>query len=223
MQPFCPDCLPRDIDVEHALSSDRFGRYLTWAEDNRHRAIELYCRNVAVSEAFYTPLHFLEVALRNRFDSVISQEHGPEWFHNKRFTRAVPQAEKVAQALTSLKQERKEPTPGRIVAALPFGFWTAFTNTTYEEEWRRLFFRVGRKGNRNLARKDLAKPLSRFRKLRNRIAHHEPILAWRLTYHHDLILDVTQMLSPPAAHLARRLSRVTELGDIPCFAETAAD
>ena len=43
----------RDTEIEHALSAERFERYMRWANNNRERAIEFYILNVRVSEAFY--------------------------------------------------------------------------------------------------------------------------------------------------------------------------
>ena len=65
---------------EGILSTDRFARYLAWAGGGHERALELYRLNVAASEALYTPLHVLEVALRNRIHAVLSEALGEHWF-----------------------------------------------------------------------------------------------------------------------------------------------
>ncbi|WP_258394121.1 hypothetical protein [Stenotrophomonas maltophilia] len=43
--------------------------------------------------------------------------------------------------------------------------------------------------------------------MRNRIAHHEPILGWNLHRHHDEILTLIEWLSPPAATWCRENNR----------------
>lgn len=58
-------------DIEDALSLERFSRYVQWAEGSHARALELYAINMQVSEALYTPMQMLEVALRNRIHSVM--------------------------------------------------------------------------------------------------------------------------------------------------------
>lgn len=66
--------------LEETLSVDRFGTYLAWAGDNRNRAVSLYTLNTTLSESLYTPLHILEVALRNRIHQVMTQAAGDQWY-----------------------------------------------------------------------------------------------------------------------------------------------
>ena len=51
-------------------------------------------------------------------------------------------------------------------------------------------------------------PLNALRKLRNRIAHHEPIFARQLVEDHGRILEVTGWISPVARMWVGRRSRV---------------
>ena len=54
-------------------------------------------------------------------------------------------------------------------------------------------------------------PISRIRKLRNRIAHHEPIIHWNLPKYHEEILKVTRWLSPVAEKWTRHHSRFNDV------------
>ena len=58
--------------LEQALSLERFGRYLCWADGDRDQAIALCTLNTRISESLYTPLQMLEVVLRNRIHFVMS-------------------------------------------------------------------------------------------------------------------------------------------------------
>jgi len=99
-----------------------------------------------------------------------------------------------------LAAEGKAITPGGLVAALTFGYWTAFFGTDYEEIWRRTLHPIARQASgKSLRRKDFASQLTPIRVLRNRIAHHEPILTWNLPKHYDSMLRLTEWLSPAAA------------------------
>jgi len=118
--------------LEEALSLERFGRYLDWADGDRVRALDLYVLNTRLSEALYTPLQMLEVALRNRIHAVLSASVQPRWFQAPGVLAVSHQHEQVAEALADLARERKEPTPGRVVAALTFSFWTTMLGTPYE-------------------------------------------------------------------------------------------
>ena len=199
-------------NLEEALSLERFGRYLAWAGHDRGRALRLYALNTRLSEALYTPLQMLEVALRNRIQAVMSDARQPRWFEEPG-TLAIPQQnEQLIEAMADLARGRKEPTPGRIVAALPFSFWTAMLGTRYENLWQTDLHRIGRrKDGKGLRRKELSGPLTPIRLLRNRIAHHEPILAWNLAKHHDAMLEITDWRSPAAAAWCRMLERFDQV------------
>jgi hypothetical protein len=198
--------------LEEALSLERFARYLSWAGGDHAQALELYALNTRLSEALYTPLQMLEVAVRNRIHSVLSAVRHPRWFEEEGFLAASNQAEQVVGAIAELARENKEPTPGRIVAALTFGFWTAMFGTSYEALWQQDLHRIARREDgKNLRRKDFAGPLTPIRTLRNRIAHHEPILEWNLPKHHDAMLRITGWLSPAAAAWCRTLDRFDQV------------
>ena len=100
------------------------------------------------------------------------------------------------------------PTAGRIVAALSFGFWTAMFGPHYEGLWRKALHRIAAKpdGTR-LRRKDFSGPLTSIRTIRNRIAHHEPIIAWDLPEIHKKMVELTRWLSPAAAAWCRENDR----------------
>jgi hypothetical protein len=82
----------------------------------------------------------------------------------------------VADAVADLIKEGKDPTHGRVVAALTLSFWTAMVSPVYEPLWRSTLFTIAvRRDGKRLSRKQLSRPLTPIRVLRNRIAHHEPI------------------------------------------------
>jgi len=123
--------------LEQALSLERFGRYLDWAAGDRARAIELYTLNTQISESLYTPLQMLEVALRNRIHAVMTEARHEGWFHDAGFLLTASQADQLAKAVEDVGEGgRREPTPGRIVAALTFSFWTAMLGKEYETLWQ---------------------------------------------------------------------------------------
>lgn len=197
--------------LEVALSPERFGRYLAWAQGDRPRAIHLYTLNCKLSESLYTPLHMLEVALRNRIHAVASNlaDSGEAaWFDLAQFQIGDRQAEQLAKAKSDLASDRKPTEPSRIVASLTFGYWTGFFSRDYENLWQQGLHRIAKRPNgKGLQRKDFAQPLMPLRLLRNRIAHHEPIIGWDLPKHHDKIIELTEWLSPTGAQWCREHSR----------------
>ena len=200
-------------DLELALSLERFGRYLAWAGGSRARAIELYTLNTQISESLYTPLQSLEVALRNRVHVVMTEAlEGEGWFHQAGVLLNERQPEQLAKAIEDLRATNKTPTPGRIVAALSFGFWTAMFGPDYEGLWRRTLRRIAVKPDgTGLRRKDFSGPLTPIRTIRNRIAHHEPIIMWDLRKHHKKMVELTKWLSPAAAAWCRENDRFEQV------------
>ena len=191
-----------------ALSLERFGRYLTWAADDQAKALELYALNTRLSEALYVPLQVLEVALRNRVNTVLAGAHGSRWFEVAGLLQVPNQAMQVTDAIDDLRRQGKDPLPGQVVAALTFSFWTAMLGKPYENLWQTDLHRIARREDgKGLQRKDFARSLTPIRLLRNRIAHHEPILEWDLPKHHEAMLRLTGWLSPAAAEWCRSLDR----------------
>ena len=200
-------------DLELALSLERFGRYLAWAGRDRERAIELYTLNTRISESLYTPLQSLEVALRNRIHVVMAEGLGDEaWFHQAGVLLNDRQPDQLTKAVEDLKAVNKMPTPGRIVAALSFGFWTAMFGPHYEGLWRTTLHRIAAKPDgKRLRRKDFSGPLTPIRSIRNRIAHHEPIITWDLLGIHNRMVELTRWLSPAAAAWCRENDRFDQV------------
>lgn len=200
-----PDPYP---DLEVVLSAARFGTYLSWAGGDRGRAIALYGLNAQLSECFYTPLHMLEVALRNRIHHVLGEASGEGWYDLPAYQANARQPEMLARARQELRDAHKVESPGAVVAALTFGFWTSLIGKEYENTWQQVLHRIARRPDgRGLRRKDLTRPLGPIRQLRNRVAHHEPILHWDLPKHHAAMIELIGWLSPVAADWCRAHAR----------------
>lgn len=118
------------------------------------------------------------------------------------------QEQQIAQAVAELVKTGKQVNDASIVAGLNFSFWTAMFGKEYETLWQQLLHRIADSAAPNgLKRKSFTGPLTRIRILRNRIAHHEPILGWDLGRHHACILQIMEWLSSPAAEWCRENDR----------------
>lgn len=191
-----------------ALSSERFARYLNWADGDIEGALKLYTLNTWVSESLYTPLQMLEVSLRNRIHVVLSDAFHERWFEEDDFLAVQNQRDQLATAHGHLANLGKPPTAGRIVAALSFSFWTSMLNSDYGALWEKTLNRIARRiDGKGLRRKELSTPLTKIRFLRNRIAHHEPIIQFNLPAEYEKIVQITRLLSPAAADWSERHSR----------------
>jgi hypothetical protein len=151
----------------------------------------------------------LEVALRNRIHSVMTEARGERWFEDQSCLLGNRQPEQLAKAIQDVTEDNKPPTPGRIVAALTFSFWTSMLGKECEALWRATLHKIAASPGKK--RKDFSGPLTPIRILRNRIAHHEPIIMWNLPKHHDNILKLIESLSPTAAAWCREHDRFDEV------------
>ena len=187
--------------IEGALSTARFGRYLEAAGHDRALALQFYALNSSASNALFPLLQNLEVALRNGFHLRLTARYGEGWLDELGVITEVLQRRMVSDAKLELIKTRKALDAGHLVAALSFGFWTACLSAQYEDRlWRRgglaqAFSVGGSKPKRN----QINRALTPIRLLRNRIAHHEPILHLNLTGHREKIIQLTSWLSPVMA------------------------
>ena len=182
-------------EFEATLSAERFARYLEWRSGDQARALELYALNMQLSEALYTPLQILEITLRNRIHAVLTEARHEHWFEDDGYLLLERQCCQITEAAEQVG-EHKDPTPGRIAAAL----------------WQKTLHDIARREDgKGLAHKDFSRPLSPIRALRNRVAHHEPIVQWDLPKHYKNILQLLRWLSPAAAEWCERYSRFQEV------------
>jgi hypothetical protein len=76
------------------LTEVRLRKYLKVANDRPEVAMQLYVMNSAVSTAFLVDIHYVEVILRNKFASQLTEKFGLEWFKNPEFLKLINQRSK---------------------------------------------------------------------------------------------------------------------------------
>lgn len=195
-----PNLTPEHTSIIEVISPDRFALYLRWAKGDPDRAIELYTLNMQLCESLYTCTHVLEVTLRNRIHAVMTAAYNTSWIMRSDLVLIPNQRDQVTKAIEDLIRQRKHITDGRIIASLTFSFWTLMFNGMYEDLWHKTLHQIAKKPNgRDIKRVSFESPLIMMRDLRNRAAHHEPIIKKNLLKHHADILQMIEWLSP-AAH-----------------------
>lgn len=194
-------------ELESALSIDRLRRFLVASGGDRSRALELYRLNLRASAEFVPGLHLWEVSLRNRLDAILTERYGLDWLiaiagRDREFTSQHRRA--VEKTVRSM-QMRYGPIPlihGDVIAEMSAGFWVGFLSRSYS---RRLGFSDS--PDRVFPFQPMPeigivhKMADEMRILRNRIAHHEPIIWLDLE---SRFADLRQMLgamSPSALDL----------------------
>jgi hypothetical protein len=195
--------------IERLLSLERLSRYTLLGNGDRAEAIRLYEWNTRVSEAFYTPLQGLEVCLRNSLSLELIAHLGANWYENQHGLFEHPLTEMLANATQSLERDGKDINLGRMVAELNFGFWVSVLAPRYDTTlWRPCLRKAFPNRPRGMERKDIHKALNALRRLRNRVAHHEPIVHRDLKRDHDLIVSLLSCACPHTATWVKSQSRV---------------
>lgn len=202
-----------EIDaLEQSLSLERLSGYLRSAKGDRAAAIRLYERNTRLSESLFGVVQGLEICLRNAIHRALCSAYGADWYDHMNML-AYPLPEKLDSAKGSIRRRGKLLTPGRVVAELSFGFWTALVGRKYEKclwvpHLHRVFPHALRRAGADvrpgkkkpmLDRSDIADRLETIRQLRNRIAHHEPILHYDLQSEYCNVLEATEWICPVTA------------------------
>jgi hypothetical protein len=188
-------------ELERTLSRDRLAPYLAYVGGNQERAVRLYEQNTALAEALYGILQGLEIALRNAIHEQMTLGLGVEAWWTV-VTLGPEQQSMIRKAEDALRREGKPPDAGRVIAELSFGFWTGITGPKYADLWRNYLVKAF--ARRPVQRIDVHTRLNSIRKLRNRVAHHEPILfSGRLVKYTNQIFDTISWMSPITARWVR--------------------
>lgn len=194
-------------EIERTLSRDRLRPYHVSVGGNIELAVRLYEQNTLLSESLYGILQGLEVAFRNTIHSQLAADYGrTEWYDTLKLE--PEQGAMLRKAKETLNKEGKSLDAGRVVAELSFGFWTGLTGPKYDVLWRNHLVKIFPR--RPVQRAHVQARLNSIRKLRNRVAHHEPILSRPLQKDVNQILDLISWMSPVTARWARSNSSFDE-------------
>lgn len=197
-----PDAVIRPL-VTDALSGARFGTYLRYANGSEARAWAAYAWNVRVCSELLQVLLHAEVALRNAVDRALSAAFSPTWPNDTAFLftfSAKGQRDYLADLATLERRLRKAPlNTGDFIAGQTFVFWESILVSRYKDRvWKAQFARVF-PGVSAETYKDVHDAAEQLRKLRNRIAHHEPLLTIDVCAMYRVALQVIHWASPEKA------------------------
>jgi len=199
--------------IERWLSEPRFRPYLDDADGDRAAALGYYAWNARVASSFHHDLGHLEVALRNAYDRALTARDRPgdnHWVYDseRHFPVQMRRGKRGpydANGKTRMIIDRaigeaasnsgtRHPDPGKVIAELNFGFWRNLTTARLDRLWRTHLHRAFPAGT---LRADVQQVIDRLHTLRNRVAHHEPLLNANLPARYRDILTVAGMLSGP--------------------------
>ncbi len=183
-------------NIPRTLSDPRFTTYLQHCNNDKTLALQLYRWNLELSSAFIVPLHFLEISIRNAVVEGLESVHGQNWAWNNGYIRSLPGPSKGYNPQKNLREiAEKQPTAGKVVAELKFVFWERmFTRRHDKRIWndhlKNVFPHAPDAMTVPALRKAIYDDVQLVRKLRNRIAHHEPIFYRDLQDDYDKIREL---------------------------------
>ncbi len=208
------------LGLEQRLSPARLARYLDRYNGNRVPALRLYTWNIEASAALWGPISVIEVAVRNAMhEQLVERCRRPDWWEDAHLYLCPRERDAVTHARDKLVDRgTSDPSADQVVAATSFGLWSglvsegkprdrlySYETTLWQPRLRNAFPHRGDRG-----RKYVHSLLEDIRKLRNRIAHHEPIWAAPLDAIHDSMLELAAMIDPDVRTYIEHYSRVPE-------------
>ncbi|HEU4559832.1 MAG TPA: hypothetical protein VFS20_18415 [Longimicrobium sp.] len=142
------------------------------AHGNARQALELYAWNMQAAAAMHPILHANEVALRNAVNRALESQFGVQWPYSQGFLRMLPAHERKNFESSRGKLENPQRAPfARCFPFAPHRVDRAVVHASAE----------------------------RVRQLRNRIAHHEPLLGYHLPGAYRRAVAMIRWISPPKA------------------------
>jgi hypothetical protein len=199
--------------VADVLSRERLTKYLTRAKGNTELALELYAWNQEIGAALTTTLSQVEVCLRNKIAAALADAYGAAWHRVARFRYNHPEVQHELEKAEG--RVKKVPSLPDIIAASDFNLWRELCKPAYAGAfWAKripiAFPHMLLAGKEREALAELHRRVDLLVKLRNRIAHHEPIIGsnWeeigaKLSDRHR---DATKLLNWMDSDLARWVS-----------------
>ena len=172
---------------ESIISPERTHKYLIACAGDTRRAMTLYRYNLKLSQEMFTIISCFEVSLRNKIDKEMRLHFGTDRLRDMilpggplYYDHRVEGSRKIIEkAYNGLMREGRY-THSKLLAEMEFGVWKfMFNNVQYRLLGRHLLNIFPNKPTSSaLNRYDntyIFNELDTINKLRNRIAHHEPI------------------------------------------------
>jgi len=175
------------------LSPDRLTPYYAKSRGDHWVAFHLYVRNTELSASLYGVVQALEVGLRNRVHTKMTEVLGTEEWWDLLPLRDGEMND-IHEAKKNISLRINAMRPGHIVAELGFGSWVKMFANSYEKQlWvPHLTHRFPAK----ISRKVLHDRLASIKELRNRIAHHETLIKRNVEQDYAQLIETVGWLSP---------------------------
>lgn len=173
-------------DFEEIMSQSRMKRYVDACDGDTRKAMTLYRLNLHLSQDMFTVISCFEVALRNAIDKKLSSSFGTDWLRDSQMSGGIfdnVQCRRTRNIIHYAYQKRKHLgtySNEGLLSDMDFGIWKyMFSNEEYRATGRTLLRIFPNKPRSSAAMQYnnsyMFNELDGVNKIRNRIAHHEPI------------------------------------------------
>lgn len=178
------------------ISVGRWRTYLRCSGHQQDVAVRLYLWNAAISQSFYFPLQAVEVSLRNVLAAELAREWTQDWWQNPKCliwigAHGVSRLKKVEG---QFHREGRPLNTDQVVASLSLGFWVALLRK--ENFWTQRRHRVFPALKSDVTLSQIRDWIDSVHRLRNRIAHHEPVFLRDLSREYSVALSVIAAICP---------------------------
>jgi hypothetical protein len=157
------------------LSSNRTAWWKGHANGDFARGLRLHQRNAIIASLLLIDFQVFEVSLRNVFDRHLRKYYRPDWFDSDKLTDA--QKKSIAAAKNNAAKQwreeghKDEPDRGKIIVNLSLNFWVSLFVADYTRAKLDKVFA-------NMGTAEALRILKLMRYVRNKLAHHEPVITW---------------------------------------------
>lgn len=218
-------------EFENIISAQRMRKYLVACGGDTKKAMTLYRYNLELSKEMFTVISCFEVALRNRINNVLVNHLGNEWLKDSILrggifnvdTRVANTKKIIEKAYNGLLKDGKY-SHHKLLAEMEFGIWKyMYAAPQYALTGNVLLDVFPNKPkttvNIQFDNSYVFRELDYINKLRNRIAHHEPICFNKnqnldLTYvknRHSRMIWLLQWMNIDSASLLYGLDHIDKI------------
>lgn len=174
-------------EIEHILSQERLHKYVVACNGDTRKAMVLYRLNLRVSQEMFVIVSYFEVALRNSIDSILSRQFTADWLRDSILAGGIFSSSNVGKTRNIVSKAYQELqrhntyTHSKLLSAMEFGVWKYMYSPVQYRATRQCLLRVFPHKPRSTAQCQynntyVFNELDKINSLRNRIAHHEPII-----------------------------------------------
>lgn len=197
-----------------AMHDDRIDRYLPAAGGAQEDAFRLYLWNCALCEAFYLPLHFAEISVRNAIHRRLTERLGEQWFDNQTFKNILGNRQR-GDLEDCVREERHRHgvlmSRHHLVSSLSFGFWQHLLTHRFQRLlWPRGMSDAFPNLPNAMGRSEIHDRVEIIRKWRNRIAHHKAVFDQGPTRKYQETVQLIRWVCHDVADWVTAASKVSE-------------